>query len=143
MVKVYREEHWKFRMIVTDLNDFPIEVESRPGTAPSGTCEFSEVMDYPYAELVRRLHGKERGALFHLGAYFSERDSREAEKYFRLGTGADAGYPCKYFLAESLLEAARNDRGTAEYLGASQFQRNVRESETDAHLSPRATSPPE
>ena len=133
-VKVLREENWKFRMIVTDLNDFPIEVESRPGGAASGTCEFTEVMDYPYAELVRRLHGKERGALFHLGAYFSERDSREAEKYFRLGTGVDAGYPCKYFLAESLLEAAHGDRGTAEYLEASRMYREI--CGTDASFIP-------
>jgi len=125
MMKVYREEDWKFRMIVTDLNDIPIEVESRAGATADGACEFTEVLDYPYAELVRRLHGKEQGALFHLGAYFSERDSREAEKYFRTGTGQDAGYPCKYFLAESLLKAAGSNRGSAEYLEASRIYREI------------------
>ncbi|HPI13205.1 MAG TPA: hypothetical protein PL135_01210 [Spirochaetota bacterium] len=134
MIKLYREDDWKFRAIVTDLNDVPIDTETIPMNSPTGSCEFTEVMDYPYAELVRRLHGKERGALFHLGSFFSERESREAEKYFRLGIGSEAGFPCRYFLAESLLGASGNDRGTAEYMEAALIYREL--SDSDAAFMP-------
>jgi hypothetical protein len=133
-VKVYSDDEWRFRLIVTDMNDTPVQLEISAGRPVTDPCEFMEILDYPYEVLVARLHGGDPGASFHLGSYFRERDSREAVTHFRKGKSTETGYPCRYFLAESLLESAGSDRSSAEYVEAARIYHEL--CEADASFIP-------
>ncbi|MCU0844805.1 MAG: hypothetical protein MUC76_07760 [Spirochaetes bacterium] len=134
VVKLYADDEWRFRLIVTDMNDKPVPVKASSDRPATGTCEFREVLDFPHDLLVGRLHGGAPGASFHLGSYFRERDSREAIEYFRKGKSFEDSHPSLYFLAESLLESAGNDKSSAEYVEAAGIYQEL--CEADASFIP-------
>ncbi|HSV96623.1 MAG TPA: hypothetical protein VLM75_06780 [Spirochaetota bacterium] len=134
VMKLYADDDWRFRLIVTDMNDRPVPLKGSSDRPATGPCEFMEVLDYPYDLLVGRLYSGVPGASFHLGSYFRERDSREAVKHFRKGKSSEGGYPSRYFLAESLLESAESDKSSAEYVEAARIYHDL--CETDSSFIP-------
>ncbi len=134
LVKLYADDDWRFRLIVTDMNDKPMALNGAPGRPAAGPCAFMEVPDYPYEVLVERLHGGAAGASFHLGSYYRERDSREAVKYFRKGRASEGNYPYRYFLAESLLNSSGSVKGSAAYVEAARIYTEL--GETDEAFIP-------
>ncbi len=116
MLKLYRGDSWRCRVIVTDENDVPLQFEETDFSIATGSFQYAEEMDHPYGYFVRQSVEEPDRGLLHLGNYYDELDSPESLKYYRMAAERTADPVHRYFYAAGLIEYAGEDRSSARYL---------------------------
>jgi len=121
MIKVMRGRAWSFRMMTSDVNDVPLPCAPDPDIMVFNARTGTEIMEYPYRELVDESRAGSAESYFKLGNYFQELDSDEAIAYYSRACVQDTRGINRYFLASSMLEHSHGARDSAYALEATRI----------------------
>ena len=114
MLKLYRKRSWDARVIVTDDDGRPLEVESELDRFYLSEFRHSEELDHPFAAIMAMEDPAEKS--LSLAGYFDELESAESIAFYKQASGLRKDAESRYFLASALLGYSDDDVSSARYL---------------------------
>ncbi len=116
MIKIYKKNSWSLRVMITDIDDVPIEVPVELDRFYRADFRHAEEMEYPFGELMEIANESARvGAL---ASFFDELESDESLKFYKKAAESNNTIVAKYLYAAALIgyggehvDSARNLEG--------------------------------
>jgi hypothetical protein len=112
MVKLMSFPSWQFRMLVTDDSDRPVEVEPDLEKTYQSNFKHSEVIEYPYSEIISSDDADKNR---YLGYLFENLNSRECVDYYKKDFKTSGSIYSKILYALAMIEHGSSDIGSAYY----------------------------
>lgn len=114
LLKLYKKRSWDARVIVTDDEGRPLEVEPELDRIYLSGYRYAEELDHPFAAIMAMDDPDERA--LSLAGYFDELESAESIAFYKKAADARKDAATRYFLASALLGYSGDDASSARYL---------------------------